>query len=273
MQRMGHLLAAMISREDLLAEAMLHELEVMERAPVEDADGWGVGFYQGGEVLHRKRPHATAGTLEWPTVIEDLRSHVAIVHVRKATTGDRRADNTHPFRMRQWLLAHIGEVGGYQALRERIVESLPDFLRRNIRGDTDSEHLFHVFLSFLHDAGQLDAQDVSETAVVGALRSTATLLERYAREVGAPPGSLTLAVTNGRQLYALCRGRPLMLVERDRLSLRRSDPVSPERAVDPVRYVLLASRLDERVPPGYRDLRDGEIVAIDRDLTVTSHTL
>ena len=64
-----------------------------------------------------------------------------------------------------------------------------------------------------------------------------------------------------------------MLVERDRFSPRRSEPAPPERAADPVRYVLIASRSDERTPIGYRDLQDGEIVAVGRDLTVASHTL
>lgn len=270
---MGQLLAAMISRDDLLAEAMLQELEVMAREPIEDADGWGVGFYQAGEVLHRKRPHAGAGRVEWPTVLEDLRSHVAIVHVREATAGDRRADNTHPFRMRQWLFAHIGQLGGHEAIQERVLSALPDFLRRNIRGDGDSELLFHVFLSFLHDAGQLDALDVSDAAVVGALRSTAVLLDRHAAEVGAPAGSLTLALTNGRQLYALSRGRPLMIVERDHLSPRGSSPPESARSSDAVRYVLIATELSDRIPPGYRAMADGEVIAVDRDLSVATHML
>jgi len=64
-----------------------------------------------------------------------------------------------------------------------------------------------------------------------------------------------------------------MLVERDRLSLRRSDPTSTERDPGAIRYVLLASQLDDRVPPGYRVMRDGEVVAVARDLGVTTHTL
>lgn len=269
---MGQLLAATINREDMLAPALRHELEILGRTSAPHADGWGVGFYQAGEVLHRKRPHTRASEVSWSTILEDLRSHVAIVHVRQATTGDGRAENTHPFRMRQWLFAHVGELGGFQAIRERIVESLPDFLRRNLRGDTDSEHLFHVFLSFLHDAGQLDAVDVQPGAVVGALRSTTALLERHAREVGAPAGSASLAVTNGRELYVLCKGSPLVMVERDRLVLRGSDAPAG-RAQDPVRYVLVTSRVESTLPPGYRELHDGELVAVGRDLGVTTHAL
>ena len=158
-------------------------------------------------------------------------SHVVIAHVREATVGDRRADNTQPFRMRQWLFAHVGEVAGFAAMRERLVESLPDFLRRNMRGQTDSELLFHVLLSFLHDSGQLDSVDIERRGGrLGALRSTVTLIDRYAREVGAGPGSLTLALTNGRQLYALRRGSPLCLVQRDSLAPRAgSDPGDPSR--------------------------------------------
>ena len=36
-----------------------------------------------------------------------------IGHVRAATVGNLRTENTHPFRYRQWLFAHTGTVDGY----------------------------------------------------------------------------------------------------------------------------------------------------------------
>jgi predicted glutamine amidotransferase len=269
---MGLLLACMISRADLLADAVLEEREALDAALPKAADGWGAGFYQAGEALHRKVPQPFEGKIEWGGVLDGVRAHVVLAHVREATVGDRRADNTQPFRMRQWLFAHVGELAGYGAMREKLIESLPDFLRRNVRGQTDSELLFHVVLSFLHDSGQLDSVDISDSAVVGALRSTVTLVDRCAREVGAGPSSLTLALTNGRQLYALRRGSPLCLVQRDSLSRRGSDPADARAAQQQVRYVIVASYRDQ-VPPGYREVAEGEVVCIDRDLGVTRQSL
>lgn len=271
---MGLLFACMISRADLLGDALLEERQALDVSLPKAADGWGAGFYQSGEALHRKLPQPLQGEMSWSGVLDGVRSHVTIAHVREATVGDRRADNTQPFRMRQWLFAHVGEMAGHATLRERMLASLPDFLRRNIRGQTDSELLFHVVLSFLHDSGNLDSVDVTDAAVVSALRGAVTLADRYAREVGATPGSLTMALTNGRQLYALRRGSPLCMVRRDRLSLRESDtPSANKTSAQSVRYVVVASYRGEQAPPGYRALEEGEVVCVDRDLHVTQHAL
>ena len=239
--------------------------------------GWGIGFYQAGEVLHRKRPHSSEGALTWSTVVEGLRSHVAIAHVRNATVGDRRAENTHPFRMRQWLFAHVGQLEGFAAMRKGIAAALPDFLRRSIRGETDSEHIFHVFLSFLHDAGQLEAAEVQEAKVLGAMRSTVALLDRHANEVGAPPGTLTFVLTNGRELYAVRRGCPLLLAERNGLPARGSTPEGESRGADPVRYVVLATAAQEAadgsVAPGYREVPQARVVTVHHDLSVSIDAL
>lgn len=272
---MGLLLACMISRADLLGEALLEEREILDTSLPKAADGWGAGFYQAGEALHRKLPQPIDGQIEWAGVLDGVRSHVVLAHVREATVGDRRADNTQPFRMRQWLFAHVGEVAGFAALRERLMESLPDFLRRNLRGQTDSELLFHLILSFLHDSGHLDSVDVSDTAVASAMRSTVTLIDRYAREVGAGPGGLTMALTNGRQLYTLRRGSPLCLVQRDSLSPRRggSDPGEVKlTAQQTVRYVIAASYRGT-LPAGAREVPEGELICVDRDLRVSHKPL
>jgi predicted glutamine amidotransferase len=269
---MGHIIACMINRADLLFEAVQAEQEALLTPPPVQHDGWGVGFYHADEVLHKKHPQPQQGELQWSTILQGIHSHVAIAHVRDASVGSRRADNNHPFRMRQWLFAHAGLVEGFSAIQGRLIESLPDFLRRNIRGDTDSEHIFHVFLSFLHDAGQLESMDVADQSVLAALRSTITLVDRLVNEIGAPRSNLDLVLTNGRQLYALRRGTPMVYVERDRLSL--SDEVEPgksSRPGNPVRYVLIASA--PQTPNGYEELADGQLISVDRDLHVTPYSL
>jgi predicted glutamine amidotransferase len=248
------------------------EQDVLHTPPDGPHDGWGVGFYQAGEVLHKKHPQPAEGSLQWSNMLRGIRSHVAIAHVRDATVGTRRADNNHPFRMRAWLFAHVGEVAGFSAIQEPLLQSMPDFLRRNIRGETDSEHVFHVFLSFLHDAGQLDAIDVPDQIVLASLRGAVSLVDRLTSEVGAPQSNLNLVLTNGRQLYALRRGTPMVVVERDRLSMPEAERDKPAHPADPVRYVLIASASGD-TPAGYRTLDNGQFLAVDRDLHVATHAL
>jgi predicted glutamine amidotransferase len=271
---MGHIIACMINRADLLDEAVRAEQDALMTPPALPHDGWGVGFYQADEVLHKKHPQPENEKTEWSAILRGIRSHVAIAHVRDASVGPRRADNNHPFRMRQWLFAHAGMVEGFSAILPSLLESMPDFLRRNIRGDTDSEHIFHVFLSFLHDAGQLDSTDVSDQAVLAALRSTITLVDRLVSQVGAPRSKLDLVLTNGRQLYALRRGTPMVYVERDRLSMPEPEQGQSSRPSDPVRYVLIANVAEQTgTPPGYQALEEGQLLTVDRDLHIRPYTL
>ncbi|MDD9942885.1 MAG: class II glutamine amidotransferase [Myxococcales bacterium] len=269
---MGQLLACMINRPEHLQAAVRYETESARATPLAK-DGWGIGFYHAGEVLHKKRPKADAAT-GWAGMFEGVRSDVAIAHVRDATVGAPRANNTHPFRMRQWLFAHGGSIGGFAAIRDRLVTGLPDFLQRNLRGDTDSEHLFHVLLSFLHDSGQIDVPEAAEQAVGAAIRSTVTLVDQLSREVGAPVGDLNLALTNGRDLYLLRRGGPYYLTERSSLMVEPGPTDGPDNAApSDTRYVLaLAQELPEK-PMGYRELGDNTVVHVSRDLAVTEQQL
>jgi predicted glutamine amidotransferase len=269
---MGHIIACMINRADLLEDAVRAEQDALATPPAGDHDGWGVGFYQAGEVLHKKHPQGSGDALEWAGMLHGVRSHVAIAHVREAAANTPRADNNHPFRMRQWLFAHAGSVDGFGAMQERLLASMPDFLRRNIRGDTDSEHLFHVLLSFLHDAGQLDGIDVADQAVLAAMRSTVNLVDNFSNEIGAPKGNMNLVLTNGRQLYAMRRGGPMVVVERDRLSLPERSASETLHPSEPVRYVLIGTST-RAAQPGYRPIGDARLLATDRDLRVTEYAL
>jgi glutamine amidotransferase len=266
---MGRLLGYMANRTDRLADVLREEREAIAPPPDFSPDAWGIGFYQGGEVLHKKRPKLDEGPIDWESVAHGVRSDCVLVHFRRATVGDFRADNTHPFRMRQWLFAHNGTVEGFGAIRDRLVEALPDFLRRNVRGSTDSEHVFHVLLSFLHDAGQLDHPDADDKVVLGAIRSSVALLDRHCAEVGAPEPTLNLMLTNGRHMYAVRRNAPVYYVERNGLP---SDLPTPREGAGAFRYVLVFSDGSD-APPAYSALAPASVLVIDRNLDVTTHAL
>jgi glutamine amidotransferase len=177
-------------------------------------DGWGIGFYQGGEVLLQKRPKAQPGVVDFYAQLRELRSDVVVGHVRTATIGlAQKNENTHPFRFRTWLFAHAGTVVNFEKVRDELLESVPDFLRRNIRGSTDSEHIFHLFLAFLHDGGKLDDPNISVGEARGAMRATVAFVDRLTAGAGQEASELNLVATNGRILVASRRGRPMSLIE------------------------------------------------------------
>ncbi len=270
---MSRLIGYVANRADRMRDALYQERAVLrqEAAPA-DASGWGIGFYAGDEVLHKKRPTRPGELVDWQNVAGDVRSDCAVLHLRQPTVGDFRAENAHPFRMRSWLFAHQGTIGRFDAIRDNLAEMIPDFLRRNIRGQTDSEYLFHAILTLLHDAGQLDNPDINESQALPAISAGVTLVERLAAEVGSKDNSLSFILTNGRSMYALRHGAPMIYVERHGLHDPPVDYKAPPTGSTPLRYAMLASGVDE-TPVGYETLPDRSVAIIGRRLDVTVHAL
>jgi glutamine amidotransferase len=267
---MGRLIGYMANRADRLPEALAEEKLAVGEVPAEAADAWGIGFYQGGEVLHKKRPHLGGDRVQWADIVGNVRTDAAIIHLRNATVGDYRAENTHPFRMRQWLFAHVGTVAGFDAIKKSLLDPMPDFLQRNVRGTTDSEVVFHSLLSFLDDGGKLDDVDAEPKTLLGAARSTISLVDRFAQEVGAPEPTLSFVLTNGRQMLAVRRGLPMSFVEREIGGDARTQGRGPGSSL---RYVMVVAGEQPVVAPEHRAMSDGQALLIDRELRATLHKL
>ncbi|MCB9633281.1 MAG: class II glutamine amidotransferase [Sandaracinus sp.] len=261
----------MANRSDRLAAALHQERGVVATAPATSPSGWGLGFYQNGEVLHKKRPQLT-GPVEWEALARDVVSDCVVLHLRQPTVGDFRTQNTHPFRLRRWLFAHLGTIGRFEAIEQPLRAALPDFLSRAIRGTTDSELFFLTILSFLHDAGQLDRPDADDEAVLTALRSAIALVDRLVAEVRGPTSGLDLVLTNGRSMYAVRRGAPMSFVERRGLHDPPGELPPTTSGPSTLRYVMVVGE-PAGDAPGWTSIDDGTIVVVDRNLHVRTTSL
>src|ERR1700690_730827 len=191
---MARLFGIIGNRADLMSRVVSLEGASLKTKAQGVPLGWGLGFYQGGEVLIRRRPIDERQELDVASLVSDVRADVVVGHVRQATVGVLRTENTHPFRYRQWLFAQTGTVSEFDQVRERLMASVPEFLRSGIRGDTDAEIVFHVFLSFLHDAGRLNDGQVEGPLVREALRSTLAVVDGMTSEVGSGAAQLNMMV-------------------------------------------------------------------------------
>jgi hypothetical protein len=254
---MARLFGLIGNRADLAGRVLELEREALRVPPGVFSGGplsWGIGFYQGGDVLLRRRPNDERTTLDVSALAKDLRSDLIVGHVRSATIGNIRTENTHPFRYREWLFAHTGSIDSYAQIRGRLLESIPEFLRKDIRGDTDSEVLFHVVLSFLHDAGRLQDGGTDPRTLVGALSSTASLIDHLIGEVGGKAGfPMNAVLANGELIAAIHRGEANRMAYRivhgrgDLDLLVADDALRRVRLTDPgaLRFTLLASDFAE----------------------------
>jgi predicted glutamine amidotransferase len=270
---MARLFGIIGNRPDLAARVLAFEAEPLRARSKGTPLGWGLGFYQGGEVLMRRRPIDERPDIDVARLAGDVRADLVIGHVRHATVGALRTENTHPFRSRQWLYAQTGTVPGFDQVRERLVASVPEFLRGGIRGDTDAEVLFHVFLSFLHDAGRLADGQVEPALVREALRSSLAVVDGMTAEVGGEAAKLNMMVSNGDLMVAVHRSDAVMrlrvlagkadadIVIGDDPQLRRKIP-----ELSRMHFSLAASDFDEAPPNGrWKAVPECAIVTMSRD--------
>ncbi len=271
---MARLFGIIGNRADLMARVFSLEGASLKTKAMGVPLGWGLGFYQGGEVLIRRRPIDERHELDVASLVSDVRADVVIGHVRQATVGVLRTENTHPFRYRQWLFAQTGTVSEFERIRERLVESVPEFLRGGIRGETDAEVVFHVFLSFLHDGGLLGDGLVEASLVCDALRSSLAVVDGMTAELGAAPAKLNIMLSNGELVVAVHRSDAAMrlrvisgAVDGDMLlgedaQLRRKIPELLR-----MRFSMAASDFDDAAPNGrWKVVPEHAIVTMLRDV-------
>jgi len=273
---MGALLAILQSDPNLLRCQVRRledhvELREAERLP----DAYGFGYYKGNDVLLGKRPNGAPATYNLTQLAGSVDSEALLAHARYATVGGPKDENTHPFRFRRWLFAHDGTVEVFQEVKPRLIEALPDFLRRNVEGETDSEHAFMLFLKYLREGGHLDDHDTEARAVGRALAQAIRDLETWSREAGASkPSTLNFVATNGRVLAATRRGRPLhyglfegiMPCKREGIGPQTPESDPRVRAHRQVKAVCFATNL--KTPNGFLEVPEASVVAVSRTLQV-----
>ena len=211
-------------------------------------DGFGIGTFEpdgsvdldvGSLAAHEDERFATEAREECSTTY--------LAHVRYATQGPVDRRNSHPFAMDGRLFAHNGDIA-----------SLPDDPEL-VRGETDSERLF----ALITRAARANGGDAG-AALLDTMREVARTYPVFAANV---------ILTTPTDVWALRYPEPneLWILERrggdglDQVSSHgtriRSGELSDRPAV-----VIASERMDG--DPRWRLMAPGELVHVDRDLTV-----
>jgi predicted glutamine amidotransferase len=255
---MSRLFGIVCNEPERLKQALAPAKEalVCDEAP----HGWGLAFFQNGEVLLQRHPKPAA-PVDFYDACRELRSDYVVGNVR-AGGAKASLENTPPYRYRSWLFGHGGRIENFEAMQADLLQSVPDFLRRNIRGQTDSEHLFHLLLAFLHDDGKLDDREPKVKDAENAIRATLLLTERLAAAKGCKVHGLNLVLTNGRILAAARRGG-IMWWRRHHTDDGPRDAGPRGGGLD--RQVVIVSEPARIGPDGFEEIPDASIVTVTRD--------
>ena len=227
-------------------------------------EGWALGFIQGGDVLLQNRPRAEAAEIDLYALARDLKADAMIGRVGLGPEGNKSAENADPFRYRSWLFGSVGTIPAFDLIRDRMLDAIPDYLRRNVRGRSPSEHLFHLFLAYLHDAGILDLPSPNpaqvSAAMQGALSFTTRLIQGAVEGQGSQPGQgmeLALVATNGRCLVATACSHAMQMLRVDGIAdcpvcHGRANPNGDGRRIshESLRAVIIEANAQTQGRPG-----------------------
>jgi glutamine amidotransferase len=247
--------------------------EVMLSATPE-ANAVGLGSYAQDVVLLQR--YASEAALPALDELGSPESEVVLLHSAGLPVGVSLEENTQPFRFRHWLFAHVGALAGFEDVRPKLLSLLPEHLQRQLRGDTDSEAAFALFLKHLRDTGRTEDRGLDAATGAQLLGKTARVLEDLVREAGATGRSaLNFVATNGRMLLASRSGpEPLyyrLLEGTDRcarcdLDAGTSEMLPLKRAHRRRRTVVVASAPSRTA--GWLEVPTGSVVAVDRSAAV-----
>lgn len=188
----------LVRPKNSLVMQSLHARETNLRT---NGDGFGVGWYA-PEVGHdpalftsiapawndRNLLHLTA----------KIQSPCFFAHVRSASAGGVTNFNCHPFIFGEWMFMHNGEIFNFTAVKRHIRHLLEDDIYNWVKGDTDSEHLFALFLQLAK------GKDLRQLSVVAdVLQETLQLVGQLVNEYGKDKASYyNICLTDGRRVIA-----------------------------------------------------------------------
>jgi len=258
------------------SEIITEEVETLDKQMKVESDGWGIGFYQGKASFILKKAVSVLKDERFRNITEAVSSKVIIAHVRKATVGEVKEANTHPFRYGVWLFAHQGTISDFRKIKPRIKKSLPVSHRKKIKGTTDSEYSFFLFLHNLRRAGSIIKGNIPLRKAENALKKTIKSILEYNRTLKSETGStLNFLITNGRYLLASKVGIPLYYISRNEVIPKKIEQISDETLLkiklEPLqgggKSVIIASEkiTDEE---GWKEPDDFSVISVDENFKI-----
>jgi predicted glutamine amidotransferase len=161
---------------DISFELLSADNPLIEQSERHDS-GWGIAAYSDGRPQVKRFPSAAHDDPGFQGAANAV-SNLFVVHVRRATVGGLKLENTHPFSDGPYTYCHNGTI--------LHPADLGDLTDRRAKGDTDSEHFFNAAMTML------DPDDL-----VGSLRRTVEAVCDRCRF-----SALNFLVCDGQRLYA-----------------------------------------------------------------------
>lgn len=135
----------------LVEQSLNSELQYNEDGSLwtTNGDGFGVGWYG-----YKEEPGLFKDSMPaWSDqnlheLCSQTRSGLFLAHVRASTQGGVQRSNSHPFKYKNWLFQHNGDVTGFSKIRRALQNDVAEEFYPFIQGNTDSETAFFLALTY-----------------------------------------------------------------------------------------------------------------------------
>lgn len=273
---MCRLLGVMCNNPERLGCFLYSKKDIYRPDPEGYYDGYGMGYYNDFRALIFKKPlNRVKIEKTCYDIAREVKSETLIVHIRKAETGLLKIENTHPFRFRNFVFAHIGSIYNFSKIDTKMYFKLPDFLMRNIQGDTDSELFFHLILAELYHSQNLDAIDLKGEEIAKAITRAIRVVEDIAGSEDLNKSSFTSIFSNGEYLVGVAAKEPLYFGKFDSITncaicekkTKGTDTDILAEQHKNFRAVVLLGGAVEGMLDNEKMVQDRSIIVIKKDLT------
>jgi predicted glutamine amidotransferase len=259
--------------------SLIHAENALMDQSLKHPDGWGLAYYI------ENTPHLIRSSI---TAMDDhifekvsgvVSSQTVMAHIRNATQGDHNILNTHPFQYGPWVFAHNGNIKNFDKIKKQLIDRVSPKLKRFILGNTDSEIIFFLILTFIQDKFDLDKKDVAfdeiktpiEEALLFITGLTGPLLNQ--NETIPTENYLSFLMTNGITFVGFQGGQSIKYCthkskcpERDTCTFfdaGKCETKSNNGSL--INHLILTSEEIKGVNV-WTDLKPGELVGIDHGM-------
>ncbi len=114
-----------------------------------NGDGFGIGWYAertNPGLFRDDRPAWSNNNLH--ELCRQIRARIFFAHIRATTTGAVQITNCHPFKYKNWLFQHNGDVTDFYKIRRDLQMDISPELYVELKGTTDSETFFLLALTY-----------------------------------------------------------------------------------------------------------------------------
>ena len=171
----------------------------------EHKDGWGLCRFDEDAPLVERSLEPAHQCGRFAHLGSAVTTRHLLAHIRLASVGGVNERNAHPFVAGAWAFMHNGTVQRFQHHLPEVEAKIAPHWRRMVKGETDSEHCFALFLTHLDALPRPTLDDVAR-ALARTMAEVAQVCDVDPQE---KPSALNFVASNGRLLVASRRGRSL----------------------------------------------------------------